>query len=176
MATRIKQLSSKYTVILTRFPMSQSFESCYIWRLLFCFVLQALSPVMTTLKTLKCSSNWRKCLFVTQSIHFGNHNLEIHSDVSEFTGHYDEKFCFNENLNKFHQKFIMLCSEWLKKQQWKLPPQISSIEQKKCYLEIDHIFLYPKPINTNLRRLVQYYYIISYIESHRALIRLPKLL
>ena len=96
--------------------------------------------------------------------------------IMRMSSHYDEKFCFNENLNKFHQKFIMLCSEWLKKQQWKLPPQISSIEQKKCYLEIDHIFLYPKPINTNLRRLVQYYYIISYIESHRALIRLPKLL
>ena len=85
LATRIKQLSSKYTDILTRFRMLQSFDSCYIWRLLFCFVLQALSPVMTTLKTLKCSSNWPKCLFVTQSIHFGNHNLEIHSDVSEFT-------------------------------------------------------------------------------------------
>ena len=85
MATRIKQLSSKYTDILTRFRMLQSFDSCYIWCLLFCFVLQALSPVMTTLKTLKCSSNWPKCLFVTQSIHFGNHNLEIHSDVSEFT-------------------------------------------------------------------------------------------
>ena len=96
LATRIKQLSPKYTVILTRFPMSQSFESCYIWRLLFCFVLQALSPVMTTLKTLKCSSNWPKCLFVTQSIHFGNHNLEIHSDVSEFTGPESQNQMLNE--------------------------------------------------------------------------------
>ena len=85
LATRIKQLSPKYTVILTRFPMSQSFDSCYIWRLLFCFVLQALSPVMTTLKTLKCSSNWPKWLFVTHRIRFGNHDLEIRSDVSSFS-------------------------------------------------------------------------------------------
>ena len=138
MATRIKQLSSKYTDILTRFRMLQSFDSCYIWRLLFCFVLQALSPVMTTLKTLKCSSNWPKCLFVTQSIHFGNHNLEIHSDVSEFTGPESQNQMLNEifwtiwfdekmRLTYLENSLEMLAHKDCKRATQKIPHQLCQI-------------------------------------------------
>ena len=44
----------------------------------------AQTPVMTTLKSLKCSSNWSKQLVVTQTIRFGN-DLEIRSYDSSFT-------------------------------------------------------------------------------------------
>ena len=40
---------------------------------------------MTTLKSLKCSPNWSKWLVVTQTIRFGNDDLEIRSDDSSFT-------------------------------------------------------------------------------------------
>ena len=41
---------------------------------------------MITLMSLKCSSNRSKWLVMTQTIRFGNHDLEIRSDDSSFTG------------------------------------------------------------------------------------------
>ena len=46
---------------------------------------------MMTLKSLKCSSNWSKWLVVTQSVLFGNQDLEIRSHVSSFSVY---MFCF----------------------------------------------------------------------------------